>query len=187
METIRLRKFIITIVFFTAVILISGNIYAAPLDSGFSIAPHAAATEEEKTAAYREARFRVIVDASKYERVPYRFGGTDRHGFDCSGFVFRSFSDALGVSVPRNAEGLYTWVQKIGPEEAIPGDLVFFRTTNRGNISHVGIYLGDGQFIHAASDGPRTGVIYSSLTESYWARTFAGKGRVLPVAPMEIR
>jgi len=133
-----------------------------------------------------EARLRVISAAEKYERTPYRYGGLDRRGLDCSGLVYVSFYDALGVSVPRNTWGLYSWAEKIADNEARPGDLVFFKTTGNGNVSHVGILVGDGRFIHSASEGPSTGVIYSSLDERYWARTFAGTGRVLPDADIGI-
>jgi probable lipoprotein NlpC len=129
-----------------------------------------------------EARLRVIAAAEKYEHTPYRYGGLDKRGLDCSGLVYVSFYDALGVSVPRNTWGLYSWAEKIAINEARPGDLVFFKTTGKGNISHVGILVGDGRFIHSASEGPSTGVIYSSLDERYWSRTFAGTGRVLPEA-----
>jgi probable lipoprotein NlpC len=104
----------------------------------------------------------------------------DRRGLDCSGFVFVSFSDALGIAVPRSSEHLYSWVEKIPIEKAQPGDLVFFKTTGSGKISHVGILTGEGSFIHSASSGPKTGVIYSRLDEKYWARTYAGAGRALP-------
>jgi len=129
-----------------------------------------------------EARLRVIAAAEKYEHTPYRYGGLDRRGLDCSGLVYVSFYDALGVSVPRNTWSLYSWAEKIAINEARPGDLVFFKTTGKGDVSHVGILVGDGRFIHSASEGPATGVIYSSLEERYWSRTFAGTGRVLPEA-----
>ncbi|MCL1932173.1 MAG: C40 family peptidase [Treponema sp.] len=132
-----------------------------------------------------EARLRVIAAAEKYKNTPYRYGGMDKRGLDCSGLVYVSFYDALGVSVPRNTWGLYSWVEKITLNEARPGDLVFFKTTG-GNVSHVGILVGNGRFIHSASEGPATGVIYSSLDERYWERTFAGTGRVLPQADVNI-
>jgi probable lipoprotein NlpC len=133
-----------------------------------------------------EARSRVIAAAEKYEHTPYRYGGLDKRGVDCSGLVYLSFYDALGVSVPRNTWGLYSWSEKITINEARPGDLVFFKTTGKGNVSHVGIFVGNGRFIHAASEGPSTGVIYSSLDERYWSRTFAGTGRVLPEADISM-
>jgi probable lipoprotein NlpC len=161
-------------------VLFAGRLAAAPLEGGFALAPKTSASPAEKDAAYQEARVRLLAAAKKYERTPYRYGGMDRRGLDCSGFVSLSFLDALGISVPRSTEGLYSWVEKITIDNAQPGDLVFFRTTNTNKISHVGILVGDGRFIHSASEGPATGVIYSRLDENYWSRTYAGAGRALP-------
>jgi probable lipoprotein NlpC len=158
------------------------HLAAAPLENGFAFAPKTSASSGEKDAAYREARTRLIAAAEKYENTPYRYGGMDQKGLDCSGLVSISFLDALGISVPRNAESLYSWVEKIPIEEAQPGDLVFFRTTGTRRISHVGILTGEGRFIHSASEGPVTGVIYSELDETYWSRAYAGTGRALPAA-----
>ena len=162
-------------------------LFAAPLESGFALAPKEPASPEEAAAAFREARFKVLAAAGKYEKTPYRYGGLDWNGLDCSGLVYRSFRDALGVSVPRSTSGLYSWVETIPAEKIQPGDLLFFRTTNTGQISHVGIYAGGGRFIHAASEGPKTGVMYSALDEKYWARTYAGAGRALPEAGINDR
>ena len=164
----------------------NGSLNAAPLENGFALAPKASATPAEKAEAYREARSRLIATAGKYEHTPYRYGGIDRNGLDCSGLVYLSFREALGISVPRNAESLYAWAEKIPVEDAQPGDLLFFATTGNGRISHVGIFTGNRKFIHSASEGPVTGVMYSSLDERYWSRTFAGAGRALPEAEMGI-
>jgi len=160
----------------TAFIFSAGFLHAAPLENNFtstSISPS-------------EARSRVIAAAGTYEHTPYRYGGLDRRGLDCSGLVYLSFHDALGVSVPRNTRDIYSWAEKIQIENALPGDLVFFRTTGKKAVSHVGIFVGGKRFIHAASDGPATGVIYSSLDERYWSRTYIGAGRVLPEAAISI-
>jgi probable lipoprotein NlpC len=130
--------------------------------------------------AAQEARNRLLIAADAYQGTPYRHGGIDKNGLDCSGFIYASFKDSLSVSVPRTTSALYDWTEKIGEGSLQPGDLVFFVTTGSG-ISHAGIYVGEGRFIHSASDGPKTGVIYSSMDESYWRRTFAGAGRALPV------
>jgi len=167
-------------VFIVLQALFAGRLAAAPLENGFALAPKASASPAEKDAAYQEARSRLIAAAEKYEHTPYRYGGVDRKGLDCSGLVFLSFLDALGISVPRNAESLYSWVETIPIDNAQPGDLVFFRTTKNNNISHVGILTGDGRFIHSASEGPVTGVMYSGLDEKYWSRAYAGAGRVFP-------
>jgi probable lipoprotein NlpC len=161
-------------------VLFTGNLAAAPLESDFALAPKASASPGEKDAAYREARSRLIAAAAKYEHTPYRYGGVDRKGLDCSGLIFVSFHEAFGISVPRNAESLYSWVEKIPIDNAQPGDLVFFKTTRSNKISHVGILTGDGRFIHSASDGPVTGVIYSELDEKYWSRAYVGAGRAFP-------
>jgi len=165
---------------FIALAVFAGRLAAAPLDGGFALAPKDTASPAERDAAYQEARSRLIAAAGKYEHTPYRYGGKDRRGLDCSGLVFISFLDALGISVPRNAESLYSWVERIPIDNAQPGDLVFFRTTGSGKISHVGILTGEGRFIHSASSGPKTGVIYSRLDDKYWARTYAGAGRAFP-------
>ncbi|MDR1636185.1 MAG: C40 family peptidase [Treponema sp.] len=144
---------------------------------------------EEPGEAIRKSRLALIAEAEKYRGAPYRYGGIDSKGFDCSGLVYRSFQDALSVSVPRSTTALYNWVERIDAGALQPGDLVFFSTlpSDKRRISHAGIYAGEGRFIHAASDGPLTGVIYSRLDEDYWRRTFAAAGRALPAAPPEGR
>ncbi|MDR2159082.1 MAG: C40 family peptidase [Treponema sp.] len=123
---------------------------------------------------------KVIAAGETYLGVPYRYGGLDRKGLDCSGFIHVSFRDALSVTIPRNTAALYAWAEKIPAESLEPGDLLFFKTTNTGAVSHAGIYTGGGRFIHAASEGPDTGVIRSAMDEKYWKRTYAGAGRALP-------
>jgi probable lipoprotein NlpC len=150
---------------------------AAPLNS------QAAGGGRNHAEAALEARNKLLSAADSYEGTPYRYGGLDRNGLDCSGFIYASFKDSLAVSVPRTSSALYTWVEKIDDHTLQPGDLVFFITTGRG-ISHAGIYTGEGRFIHCASDGPKTGVMYSRLDESYWQKTFAGAGRALPEGPL---
>jgi probable lipoprotein NlpC len=157
-----------------------GQVFAAPLERGFALAPAASASKEEKDAAFWDARFKVLAAAGKYERTPYRYGGADYKGIDCSGLVYVSFKEALSVTVPRSAKGLYDWAEKINVEKLQPGDLVFFKTDNSGSVTHVGIYAGGSRFIHSASEGTKTGVIYSGLEESYWARTYYASGRALP-------
>jgi len=169
--------------FLAVFFLFAAGLFAAPLENGFVRAPAAFASQAEKEQAYVEARNKVINAAAKYENVPYRYGGMTKNGLDCSGFVCVSFKDALGVSTPRTSTSLYTWSEKIPLEKAQPGDLLFFKTNGSSTISHVGIYLGSRRFIHAASAGPNTGVIYSTLDEQYWRRAYAAAGRVFPETP----
>lgn len=126
--------------------------------------------------------------------TPYKYAGkTPETGFDCSGYVSYAANFGAGVLLPPSSSSMYKKVEIIDEREREPGDLMFFKTTSSGGISHVGIYLGlyhgEGKykkfknkriFIHAASDGPETGVIISAIDDSYWANHFAGWGRILP-------
>ncbi len=107
----------------------------------------------------------------------YRYGGNDPDsGLDCSGFVGHVFREVAGLDLPRSAQAISRLGRKIGIEELKPGDLVFFNTLRRA-FSHVGIYLGNQQFIHASSS--KTGdVMISSLREAYWAKRFDGARRI---------
>jgi probable lipoprotein NlpC len=129
-----------------------------------------------------EARSLFIKAAQQYRGTPYRYGGQDRGGMDCSGLVYLSFLDSLQVKVPRRSEDLYHWTERLEREDIQPGDLVFFK--QNGRIFHVGIYIGEDWFLHSASSGPRTGVIYSHLDEGFWSRNYAGAGRALPWPPV---
>lgn len=114
---------------------------------------------------------------------PYRLGGTSPEtGVDCSGFVGHVFSQVAGVTLPRDSRAISEAGEPLAKDELRPGDLVFFNTLKRP-FSHVGIYLGDDRFVHAASS--RTGVVMvSNLNDRYWRSRFDGARRVvLPDAP----
>ena len=106
--------------------------------------------------------------------VPYVFGGTTTRGFDCSGFTRYAFAQA-GVYLPRMADEQYYHGRKIPVASMRPGDLIFFTTYEPG-ASHVGIYVGNGRFMHA---GCSTGVTVSNLYDSYWGPRIYGACRVL--------
>jgi cell wall-associated NlpC family hydrolase len=105
--------------------------------------------------------------------TPYRYGGSGPEAFDCSGLVAYAYQQA-GVAVPRTAAQQYALARPVPREELRPGDLVFFRLSGR-SVSHVGIYAGDGQFVHA----PQTGglVRTASLDEEWYRERYAGAGR----------
>lgn len=117
---------------------------------------------------------RIMSTAQSYMGVPYVFGGTSPSGFDCSGYVQFVFANA-GVYLPRMADAQFEVGTPISSSDLIPGDLVFFSTYTYG-ASHVGIYVGDGNFIHASSS---RGVTISSLYGDYWVSTYIGARRVV--------
>jgi len=111
--------------------------------------------------------------ARKMLGVPYRYGGTDPHGFDCSGLVQYAFSHA-GVKLPRSSRDIFRSGQLIDPKNLQAGDLLFF-AISKNKISHVGIYDDRNRFIHAPSSGK--GVSYANLESSYWRERLVGVGR----------
>ena len=117
---------------------------------------------------------KIVADAKKYLGVPYVWGGTTPSGFDCSGLTFYVMREN-GISIPRTSETQYTAGTYVSRSNLQPGDLVFFENTYREGISHVGIYVGNGQFIHAASSG----VIISNLSSSYYDSRYYGARRVI--------
>ena len=109
---------------------------------------------------------------------PYRLGGTSPEtGVDCSGFVGHVFRQAAGVVLPRDSRAISEASEPLAQADLLPGDLVFFNTLHRA-FSHVGIYLGDGRFVHASSS--RTGsVMVSNLNDRYWRERYDGARRVI--------
>lgn len=116
----------------------------------------------------------IISNAFQYIGVPYVFGGTSPYGFDCSGFTRYVFANA-GISLPRAADGQFYVGSKVSMNSLRAGDLVFFETYEPGP-SHVGIYIGDGEFIHSGSS---TGVTVSGLYDRYWGERYLGARRVM--------
>lgn len=121
------------------------------------------------------ARLRVLHTASAMLGAPYRYGGANPRGFDCSGLVYFSYRQA-GLELPRTARDQFAYSQPIKLQHLQPGDLVFFKLTG-AKASHVGIYAGNGEFIHAPSSGKT--VSRSSLDNPYWRRHLVGAGSYL--------
>ena len=150
--------------------LFRGNPYASTLrDPGKHDVPEAYLEDE----TFR----RILEEAEKYIGYPYVWGGdSPETSFDCSGFVSYVFTNSGVRNVGRlGATSLYGVCQKITPEEAKPGDLVFFEKTISGvdGITHCGIYVGDGFMLHCGSP-----IGYADLRDSYWQQHFFGYGRL---------
>jgi cell wall-associated NlpC family hydrolase len=118
----------------------------------------------------------LVIQAMGLLGVPYKRGGTsEEKGFDCSGFVRHMFEKSVGLVLPRRAEEQAKVTEEINRSELKPGDLVFFNTMKR-TFSHVGIYIGDGKFIHAPRPGKSVRV--DDMREAYWQKRFNGARRV---------
>ena len=103
----------------------------------------------------------------------YRFGGTTKRGIDCSAFTDRLLSTVYDLVLPRTAREQYKFCEHISKDDLLEGDLVFFNT--RKGVSHVGVYLANGHFVHSSRS---QGVTISNLEDNYFARRFIGAGRV---------
>ena len=118
----------------------------------------------------------VVGNALDLIGVRYRFGGnTPEEGLDCSGFVKLVFQKSMGVLLPRRAVEMSQKGESVSPDALQPGDLVFYNTLRQPN-SHVGIYIGDGQFVHAPSSGGK--VRTESMNTAYWLKRYNGARRV---------
>jgi cell wall-associated NlpC family hydrolase len=118
----------------------------------------------------------LVATAFGFLGVPYRRGGNSAEtGFDCSGFVRAIYTQTIGHLLPRRAEEQAAATEKIDRSDLKPGDLVFFNTMRRA-FSHVGIYIGDGKFIHAPKPGATVRV--ENFGGSYWQQRFDGARRV---------
>ncbi len=136
--------------------------------------PPPATTQQQERGAFSPIQL-VLNLANHLRDIRYKRGGREPStGFDCSGFVRYVFRQGIGADLPNTSAAQFRAGQKIARSDLRSGDLVFFRTAGK-RVSHVGIYVGDGEFIHAPSTGKRVSV--SRLAEPYWSRRFAGAKR----------
>lgn len=117
--------------------------------------------------------------AEKYLGSPYRYGGTTKRGFDCSGFVWRVYQDVGHTNFSREpSQAMFNRGKTVSQNSVREGDLVFFYVPrSRKKIDHVGIYIDNGNFIHSSSS---KGIMYSKLTDYHWKDNLAGFKRLLP-------
>jgi cell wall-associated NlpC family hydrolase len=117
--------------------------------------------------------------ALQYEGAPYVWGGTSPQGFDCTGFVQWVYGQ-FDVALPRTEAGQLGSGVPVSQDALQPGDVVVFANTYRAGLSHTGIYVGDGRFIHAVDE--RHGVMVSDIGDSYWTPRLVGASRPLAEA-----
>lgn len=132
----------------------------------------------------RETASELVMTAMNFLGVPYRLGGNSaEQGFDCSGFTRHVFEHSIGLVLPRRSheQATQAGLLPVKRDELKPGDLVFFNTMRRA-FSHVGIYVGEGRFIHAPSAGGEVRV--EDMRAAYWQRRFNGARRAPAAAPM---
>lgn len=115
----------------------------------------------------------IAVVAASFVGTPYRFGGADARGFDCSGLAVYAY-EQVGIAIPRTAAEQARAARRVSLRSLLPGDLLFFRIGSR-HIDHVGIYVGSGRFVHA----PRSGALvsYASLQRGFYRRHLVSAGR----------
>lgn len=148
----------------------SGEAVAEPTEARDGTVPHA-------VPVYPGPTTHVIHTALDFLGVPYRFGGSDPSGFDCSGLMQWVFA-RHGTLLPREVRDQYRVGQEVRLKDIQPGDLIFFETVTRG-ASHVGMVIGEGRFVHAPSSN---GVVrVEPYTANYWIRRFVGARRVIDV------
>jgi cell wall-associated NlpC family hydrolase len=133
------------------------------------------------TGNIQDLRKALIAMAMQLRDTRYVRGGHDpATGFDCSGFVRYVFAHAIGMQLPTNSAAQFLAGLRVKRADMKPGDLVFFHTHGKRRISHVGIYISDGRFIHSPTSGKSVQI--SSLDEAYWAKHFAGAKRPEAIA-----
>lgn len=166
--------------------LIATSAHAAPAGTGDDMDRFLAdkgllARIDQVRHSVSEKASELVVTALGFLGVPYRRGGnTVETGFDCSGFVKAIYEQTAGLILPRRAEQQAAATQKIERADLQPGDLVFFNTLRRA-FSHVGIYVGEGKFIHSPKPGAQVRV--ENMGVAYWSRRFDGARRVQTSAP----
>lgn len=160
----------------TVWVLILGIVISSCFMPNFSEAKPTTFPSTAATAQHQKTADKVVAAALKYKGVPYCYGGVSPQGFDCSGLVWYVF-DRQGKKLPRTADAQFKTGSVVMKTNLQPGDVVFFATETKGKgVSHCGIYVGKGQFVHASSS---RGVMVSSLTDGYWQPKYVGARRMI--------
>jgi cell wall-associated NlpC family hydrolase len=133
---------------------------------------------EDSVSEDLKASAKPLLKALSLLGTPYKYGSQNADkGVDCSGFVKQVYKESANLELPRTARAMSREGEVVAKEALRPGDLVFFRTVKKA-ISHVGIYAGNGEFVHASSR-KRKEVTVSRLDDGYWSKRFGGARRVI--------
>jgi cell wall-associated NlpC family hydrolase len=125
-----------------------------------------------------EERYMLVKVAKSFMGAPYKYGGNTLKGLDCSAYVKKIY-EIFDIQLPRSAREQFKVGSKVGKEELGVGDLVFFRTKRYAKYpTHVGIYIGEGNFIHSSSGHGRIGVKIDSLSSDYYSKVYTGATRI---------
>lgn len=127
-------------------------------------------------------REKLLETAKKYIGTPYRARGDTAKGFDCSGFIWFVYRNGAGMDMPRSSQGIWaSGAENVKLEDALPGDVLVFssRPGGKGSINHSALVVDKDSIIHAVSDGPKTGVLISPMTDSYFGPRIIGVKRFL--------
>ncbi len=152
---------------------ISREIQVTPFPQPLSREEHSQYTRQLGIPLSGEENPALIREVALWIGTPYRYGGTGRSGVDCSGFIVTVNRNVYGRQLPRQTAAIANETRRVNRRGLRDGDVVFFRTKGR-KISHAGIYLGNGYFVHASSS---RGVVVDNLNTDYWSRRFVRGGR----------
>lgn len=155
------------------VLLLSACSTKGPVDQ------QAATSYQQPSTAFNPAADEVLLRAIGLVGTPYVWGGnTPSSGFDCSGLIGFVYQDVAGIRLPRTTQQmLHMPGQQVSRNQLQSGDIIFFATAGRGRVSHAGIYVGEGRFVHAPSNGGT--VRLDSVNAAYWNKAYLQAKRVL--------
>ena len=144
-----------------------------------STKPSIGSSSDTNSSTSSTSASKVISYAKQLLGKPYVWGAQGPNGFDCSGFTYYVFKNAAGITLPRTSAAQSKYGMAVSKSNLKPGDLVFFDTSgpNNGGVTHCGMYIGDGQFIHAASGQGK--VVINNLNSSYYVNAYVNARRVL--------
>jgi len=125
-------------------------------------------------------REKILLEIIKFLDTPYQYGGNSEDGMDCSAFTGLVYKNSLAIDLPRSSREQYQVGESVDQDELKFGDLVFFNTTRRSKPGHVGIFIGENQFVHASR---KLGVTVSSLDDIYYKKRFMGARRINQIEP----